>query len=255
MLDSLVNMGKLIYFLWAFLLVRNVCAELVNTPLLFDYEDIKTVSVDIIENFSPTNYQYVFLGGSPTPILAFFENLGLEVEVASLSFPSALSHHFDADDEFYAPFLKSFTNVIKKKLNLNPDKKYLFIDYAHSGTTLKGLMMLINDAHIYPEKVEYLGIHSEQFPEQLTDSDVHLMQNNRLGMSFFFEKYKPYRPYPSVKIGNEDYKNKKIRPLYIKFKNLLYNLMERDISLENELRVKNLSLKKMNCLGFLRKLF
>jgi hypothetical protein len=118
-----------------------------------EYERIKTIAEQVLQRFPPTQYRYVGLGKSPTPVLAFLQSYGERVntDVQAMNMPLSKFGHRTEDmssgermfvdgapltDEQRGRLWQHFDRFIGNFDRLEDPKGIVLIDHVESGKSL-----------------------------------------------------------------------------------------------------------------------
>lgn len=165
-----------------------------------EYAEIKSVALNILERYPPERYYYLGIGRSPTPILAFFEVLGMDRKAVSSMpmssvkyYSKSTSHKIFQNFEILAPT----ASVIRKR-------KILMIDLWNSGGSIKRAHDLLR--RYYRSKgVSVDGLGLAPFKRDSNIGSLHQMNvRSELGLPLVSMKYDPVAEWPHFRADQDD---------------------------------------------------
>ena len=121
---------------------------------------------DKLDNeYGKNKYVFVCIGTSPSGIARVMEFSGVETKYIPIS-------HFNQPDclkkiqkpkKYYKEYLKYLKDLgFEKNKMLEKNKKYLFFDYTHTGTTLSNIKHILEKTlKLPPEKMEFKSLNRE----------------------------------------------------------------------------------------------
>ncbi|WP_392531832.1 hypothetical protein [Nostoc sp. C117] len=195
-----------------------------------EYEQIKDLCVSILKKYPPNKYCYIGLGKSPTPVLAFLQEYGVEASNIALSkFNPSLDKNKEPKQiglgnkltkEQYKELKHHFDRFIPQQDAIK-GKKILLIDYTLSGRSLYAtyahLTKYLNDKYSprklfhfrsrgeTPPQVVPLALYTEEMgTHKLDETRIEnklslpgkLEDPNSLASAIGGERYKPLAEYP-----------------------------------------------------------
>lgn len=170
-----------------------------------EFKELKAVSEEILKKFPPENYYYVGIGRSPTPILAYLNQLEVKFSIVPISSLRYEPFPFKPTSE---EILKNHFKKFLPTLDNLKGKKILVMDYSDLGGTIERAHAVIQS--LYSNKVEVKGLSiSENLAPRLKNKNFQLLDlknypliNNRFDKNGF-DKYAKYGSYPLL-FGNPD---------------------------------------------------
>lgn len=142
-----------------------------------EYEEVRNLVMEMVKRYPPSQYHYVGLGRSPTPVMALVRALGASTSNVPLSaFRYGEKTKPDLTKEKYSQLSSHFGHYLPKKEELG-SKKLLVLDNAQSGASLvaghKYMKKFMGDQGFTGE-VAKLGFDSPQFDRT---NDLYWKQN------------------------------------------------------------------------------
>ena len=218
--------GILLTSVSAFLL--NLSVALAFDFIVGEFEEIQSVSEEIMTKFPPNQYFYVGVGRSPTPFMAYIQAIDptASVNIPISSFRARLtgassSYHHPLSLEHEAKLNRHFM----KLLNLEQigNRKILLIDFSERGDTLISLNQYLSKylrlTH-KPNKVEMLALASPNNFDRIATNMrgtnnatvISLRERPLLSSKLTLQRYDPVAEYGAFHIWNPDARTDDLKP-------------------------------------------
>lgn len=195
----------------------GVCSALLKSPFDLDKDlpTIKKVGDLILQNFPPSEYYYIGLGQSPTPIVAYLDAMGEthgEIKVDTLPLSNFRFHAWIDFLSFNPGYTSKLgpgdTKLLFRHLKLYlpnrrglEKRRVLLLDYIETGRSLAGARSYINLFYKgeKSKKALALGLMNSQFRPSMAlgieDLPWISIEESSFVSSLAEELYKPYSKY------------------------------------------------------------
>ena len=195
---------------------------------LQQYKETRRGVVALLRKHRPGKYRYIGLGRSPTAVVAFLQNLGLEAINLPGSGLSSTQVSQAAWDQHLAQVLPpSF---------LASDKKIVIFDRVSSGASLEQAANALS-AYLRSQgssaEVALRAFVSRSRHPQHAQSNIDLDRYPELDA---MNHYSHWAEYPNFTIGKDSVQGMGSRPEYSQFKTVLLERMKRDKALSKRIK-------------------
>lgn len=242
---------KLILFFVCFSFSRYVYSEDVDKKNILsfdkDFIEVLLITKEITRRFPPSQFIYITVGKSLTPISALLHVMGHEV----VNLPFTKGNQWDPDKhgEYFSEHLSEFLPSVTELFN----KKILFLDYVVNGSFRKFLTMLKDFESrnkSYNGKFDYLCFITEY---NRIGHEEWIFSNNRIdpkkyyllhqdsiwnfNKKLIFSEYKPYSEYLDSFEAPANIHSKYIKPsknnMYLELIIEIKNMYQRYLNLNS----------------------
>jgi hypothetical protein len=208
------------------------------------YLGVKRTSVELMEQFPPENYWYVGVGRSPTPLMAFFENLGIK---SLTTLPLSGMGSFDepknmSQIEIQARLEMHLREMLPTSTELQ-GRKILLIDYASRGD---GIIHALREVRSFVGtnrpgvEVQAVGLTTlSTTGQRLSIEGIHpLHVDAYLRGNLVHDTYKVFSKFGSWHAWGNQITPSSSRKEYSFLKELTLEQMEEDLALPHDLPAK-----------------
>jgi hypothetical protein len=160
--------------------------------------------LEILEKFPPDQYWYVGIGRSPTPVLRFFEELGVSNQT-TIPLSNVSTARQSLGDAFFKRLSEHLSRFLPSAYQL-ADRKLLVIDFQSSGITLE--LVAESMTHITKDgmsaiKVAVLSIYNPIYGSSTSKHIQRIpIQDGEVASKFWRSQYQEFAKYGEFDLRN-----------------------------------------------------
>lgn len=193
-----------------------------------EFSQIRDIAEEVLDQFPPTEYFYVGLGRSPTPIIAYFHATGIQgarnlpLSGFRLYPPSEnRDHSHQTLFVFWEGKILNHFRLFLPTLEELGDKKIILIDYAQFGESLSSARAYLNKYYDglgrgdLVQAVALTGNSTKLIPDLDDQYIINLNKFNSVKFSMLFQFYEKYAEFGKFDFTEQRSENLIRNSLYV----------------------------------------